>query len=48
MDELSDECDEYWMHKVEAEVFERCISEISADLAAVGERRLVNIRAGDV
>ena len=34
MDELSDESGEYWMHKVEAEVFERVISEVIADLSA--------------
>ena len=34
MDELNEEVDEYWMHKVEAEVFERVISELVADLSA--------------
>lgn len=34
MDELFEHDDEWWMHKVEAEAFERCVSELTADLAA--------------
>lgn len=34
MDELNDDSDEYWMHKVEAEVFERVVAEVIADLSA--------------
>ena len=34
LDELNDDSDEYWMHKVEAEVFERVMSEIATDLMA--------------
>lgn len=37
MDELNEESDEYWMHKVEAEVFERVVSELVADLGARNE-----------
>ena len=35
MDELSERDDEWWMHKVEAEAFERCTSELAADLSAI-------------
>lgn len=34
MDELFEQQEEWWMHKLEAEVFERCITEIVSDLAA--------------
>ena len=34
LDELNEESDEYWMHKVEAEVFERVSAELIADLSA--------------
>lgn len=34
MDELNEDSEEYWLHKVEAEVFERVTSELAADLSA--------------
>jgi hypothetical protein len=41
MDELDEEVDrdEWWLHKSEAECFERCVSELAADLAARNEPR---------
>lgn len=46
MDELDEEIDknEWWMHKVEAEVFERCISELAVDLSAPREPALKRLR----
>lgn len=34
MDELDGRNEEWWMHKVEAEVFERVVSELAVDLSA--------------
>jgi hypothetical protein len=36
MDELSEELerDEWFLHKTEAEVFERCVAELAIDLSA--------------
>lgn len=41
MDELDEEVDraEWWLHKSEAECFERCVSELAADLGARSEPR---------
>jgi hypothetical protein len=38
MDEIDEENDEWWSHKIEAEVFERCVAELTADLAARTQR----------
>ena len=34
MIELDDESDEYWLHKVEADLFERVIAEVLSDVTA--------------
>jgi hypothetical protein len=41
LDELDEEVDnhEWLLHKIEAEVFERCASELAADLAARNDDR---------
>lgn len=37
MDELEEQSEEWWMHKLEAEVFERVVSEVAVDLSARNE-----------
>ena len=34
MDGFTDREEDWWIHKVEAEVFERCVSELATDLSA--------------
>lgn len=46
MDELDEEVDrdEWWLHKSEAECFERVISEVAADLGARSEPSLRDVK----